>query len=568
VDAAQAIQLFAGLMDGDSRESAQARLAAAAGARELLVFLREPESDTLLPAPGWRKTLPGGPAWRALLARACAPGVHRASVPWEGGEPAVEAVGCVSDGVGIVLIGGTVSDADAQLLCLMAPLLKAAFRAQQALAASAGELQAARSEVRHVSTLMMALDETRAQLDRSLSELDRQARSLEQARQRAEQATRSKDEFMAMLGHELRNPLAPIKTALDLLKMRGVWSQEHEVMQRQVRHMIRLVDDLLDVARIVGGKLLLQPAPVEIAAVVARALETASPLLTGRAQSVCVDVPATGLLVHGDAPRLEQVFSNLLTNASKYSDAGTRIDVVARREGGSVRIEVRDQGIGIEPSLLQDVFELFNQQGRGLDRAQGGLGLGLAIVRNLVALHHGTVAAHSDGPGRGSCFVVELPLLEGKTACEAPAAPMEQPAIGGVPVGPARARILLVDDNADGRGTLALALATIGHDVRTAADAFEALQIAADYRPDVAVLDIGLPVMDGYELAARLRQLPGRPIRMIAVTGYGQAGDKARAIAAGFHAHFVKPVDFDALLSTIERLAAEELPALQGEWAP
>ncbi|MEO7251185.1 MAG: ATP-binding protein, partial [Arenimonas sp.] len=534
----------------ERRDEAARELASALGADELLVLLHDPDADAMMPAAGWRKTLPGGSEWRDLLHRSLHAGVHRGDVPWSGCKSLRKAVGCAEDGFAILLIGGEVSEEDSKLICSMIPLLKAALTAQQALAAATGELQVARSEIRQATALMKSLDETRAELDRSLTQLDWQARSLEQARSRAEQATRSKDEFMAMLGHELRNPLAPIKTALELLKMRGIWSQEHEVMQRQSNHMIRLVEDLLDVSRIAGGKLTLNRSPTQVSTIIARALETAAPLIDQRRQRVRLDVPETGLCVSGDPARLAQVFSNLLTNASKYSDIECSIEVTARREGEVVRVAVDDHGIGIEASMLEDVFALFHQQGRGLDRAQGGLGLGLAIVRNLVTLHDGKVEAYSAGPGQGSTFVVWLPV------CEAVAEGSTDASTIGIAnaLDRPRSRILLVDDNADARNTLAHALRTLGHEVSAAADGFEALEVVDKFQPDFAFLDIGLPVMDGYELADRLRQRPGKPIRLVAVTGYGQPEDKARARTAGFLAHFVKPVDFAQLLAAMETL--------------
>jgi signal transduction histidine kinase/CheY-like chemotaxis protein len=570
MDAKQAIDLVVALASVEDRPANARELAQASGAEDLLVFVHDTDADALLPAPGWRKTLPGGADWRRFLASARDDGLHRGDLPWLGATRRV--LGCAAQGLAIVFIGGQVSDADAELVRSMAPMLKAALAAQQGLAVATGELQAARSEIRQAAALMKALDETRAQLDRSLIELDWQARSLDQARSRAERATRSKDEFMAMLGHELRNPLAPIKTALGLLKMRGIWSQEHEVMQRQVNHMIRLVEDLLDVSRIAGGKLTLQKSPTQVAAIVGRAIETAAPLIDQRRQVLAVDVAAEGLCVFGDPARLAQVFANLLTNASKYSDTDSRIVVEARRVDDRVRVSVRDEGIGIDAGLLEEVFGLFHQEGRGLDRAQGGLGLGLAIVRNLVLLHEGNVEAHSEGPGHGSTFVVELPICPSDHPV-----PAVSGADGRLATGhgaqPAW-RILLVDDNADARETLAQALVTLGHAVASAADGFEALGLAETFAPDVALLDIGLPVMDGYELADRLRHRDATAaITLVAVTGYGQPEDKARARTAGFDAHFVKPVDLQKLLAKIRALrvaphAAPRVGAAHGRAAP
>jgi CheY-like chemotaxis protein/anti-sigma regulatory factor (Ser/Thr protein kinase) len=264
-----------------------------------------------------------------------------------------------------------------------------------------------------------------------------------------------------------------------------------------------------------------------------------------------VDVATEGLCVAGDAARLAQVFANLLTNAAKYSDPGGRITVKAQRVADRVRVSVRDEGIGIESGLLEQVFSLFHQEGRGLDRAQGGLGLGLAIVRNLVLMHEGTVEARSDGPGEGSTFVVELPLCASHERAQE-----EGGTAPRIVAGERRHHILLVDDNVDARDTLAFAFGALGHRVTSAGDAFQALERTDASRPDVAVLDIGLPGIDGYELADRLRQRDGQRLTLIAVTGYGQPGDKARAITAGFDAHFVKPVDFKQLVATLESLAA------------
>ena len=554
MDVTQAIELVVALASAENRAGRARELAATLGAEDLLVVLHDVDADALMPAPGWRKTLPGGAGWARFLDCAKRDGIHRGDLPWTGATCRI--LGCASQGLAIVFIGGEVSDADAALFCSMAPLLKAALAAQQGLASARGELEAAKSEIRQAAALMKALDETRAELDRSLIELDWQARSLEQARSRAERATRSKDEFMAMLGHELRNPLAPIKTALSLLKMRRVWSQEHEVMQRQVNHMIRLVEDLLDVSRIAGGKLTLERVPTQLATIVATAVETAAPLIDQRGQVLAVDVDAHGLCILGDPARLAQVFANLLTNASKYSDTGSRIVVEARRVDDRVRVSVRDQGIGIDAGLLEDVFTLFHQEGRGLDRAQGGLGLGLAIVRNLVQLHEGAVEAHSEGPGHGSTFVVELPI------CPSDVHVLALPGAEGVLVDGDNShrswRVLMVDDNADARETLAQAFVALGHAVASAADGVEALALAGTFAPDVALLDIGLPGMDGYELADRLRHRDAAaPVTLIAVTGYGQPEDKARARTAGFDAHFVKPVDLQKLLAKIRALRHE-----------
>jgi PAS domain S-box-containing protein len=376
---------------------------------------------------------------------------------------------------------------------------------------------------------------------------------LERLRRSAESANRAKDEFLAILGHELRNPLSPILTALQLMQLRGDGGErERTVIERQVAHLTRLVDDLLDVSRIAGGKVELKREVIELGAVVARAIEMASPLLERRTHMLTMEVARTGTPVDVDVTRIAQVIANLLTNAAKYTPAGGNIIVTSRVVRDQVELSVRDDGIGISPEVLPQVFDLFVQERQGLDRADGGLGLGLTIVRNLVQLHGGSVAAFSSGAGQGSEFIVRLPLARR-------AADVQVHKRSGLRITPrasAPQRILVVDDNEDSAVMLSNALRMMGHDVRVAYDGPTALQIAQEFHPRTAFLDIGLPVMDGYELSARLRALDDSgEMRLFALTGYGQEADRQRSREAGFQRHLVKPLDIVQLREVLEPAA-------------
>jgi signal transduction histidine kinase/GAF domain-containing protein/ActR/RegA family two-component response regulator len=375
----------------------------------------------------------------------------------------------------------------------------------------------------------------------------------EEARTVAEEAGRAKDDFLAMLGHELRNPLQPIVTALKLMDLRGdeVFRAERAMIARQVRHVVRLVDDLLDVSRFTSGKLLLETERIEVARAIASAIESASPLFEQRSQQVTVSVPENGLPVLVDPARLSQAVANLLTNAAKYTEPRGHITVTAAGEAGQVCIRVRDTGIGIDPGVLPTVFDLFVQAKRSIDRSQGGLGLGLTIVRKLVELQGGSVSAHSAGIGSGSEFVIRLPLASGAEP-ESLARPRSSRVEG------ARARpwrVLVVDDNEDIADGLSATLQALGCVTRVAYDGPSAIAAAEDFDADLALLDIGLPVMDGYEVARRLRQIPGtRAMRLVALTGYGRSSDKQKALEAGFDQHIAKPVEFDTIRDLLVRL--------------
>ena len=360
---------------------------------------------------------------------------------------------------------------------------------------------------------------------------------------------RSKDEFLAMLGHELRNPLAPILTALHVMRLRSAnegTEKERAIIERQVNHLSRLVDDLLDVSRATMGKIDLRREPLEVSTAVARAVEVAAPLLQAKGHRLSVKVPGAGLLVAGDPVRLSQVIANLLHNAAKYTEEGGQIDVEAHLDGAIVSISVKDNGRGIAPERLSSMFELFVQGDQPADRSQGGLGVGLTLVRSLVQLHGGDVEARSAGPGTGSVFTVRLPALADRRVL-----PLDKPAI--IPPRLARRRILVVDDNRDAAEMLAQVLAHAGHEVREEHDGLAALVAAAQFKPQVIVLDLGLPGLDGFEVARRLRADPQiDPPRIVALTGYGQDSDRRRTAEVGIDLHLVKPVDIDALLAAVE----------------
>ncbi|HKY91996.1 MAG TPA: ATP-binding protein [Nevskiaceae bacterium] len=388
----------------------------------------------------------------------------------------------------------------------------------------------------------------------------RARQQIEQLRVKAEAANRAKDEFLAVLGHELRNPLAPMVTVLDLLdaKMEQGVARERDILRRQVTHLTRLVDDLMDASRIARGKVMLQREPLEIRSVVDHALETCSPILVGRTRAVDVDVPANGLRVMGDAVRLRQVVANLLTNSAKFTPPDREIRVSAALDLGSVVLEVRDAGCGIAPELLPTIFDAFTQGRQGTDRTSGGLGLGLAIVRGLVEQHGGQVEVSSGGPGQGARVCVHLPLYAeglGRAVVDAPIRTSRELVVRQL-------RCLIVDDNRDAANALSAALHAQGHDVRVAHEAEQALALCREFTPDVAVLDIGLPRTDGYELARQLRAIDGLDdLPLVALTGYGLTSDRQRAASAGFTRHLVKPAPLDrieaAIQSAVTRVRSE-----------
>jgi PAS domain S-box-containing protein len=369
-----------------------------------------------------------------------------------------------------------------------------------------------------------------------------------------EEADIRRNEFLAMLSHELRNPLAPIRNALGVMRMSGVSESTLEwaktVVDRQVSHLTRLVDDLLDVSRIASGKITLQREPLDVAQVVSGAVESSQPLIDSHRHTLEIRLSDEPLRIEGDLTRLSQVLMNLLNNAAQYTPEGGGIRLTVERDGEEAVIRIRDTGIGIPADLLPKVFELFMQGDRSLDRAQGGLGIGLTLVYRLVTLHGGSVEAASEGSGLGSEFIIRLPLLE----VPAPAPP--RPAQRQERRAESSRRVLVVDDNRDAAETLELLLQLWGHEVQSAYDGGEALSRFQEFQPDVVLLDIGLPGMNGYEVARQIRSLPEslagyRDVMLVAVTGYGHESDRLQSQEAGFDQHLVKPVQSEILRDLI-----------------
>jgi signal transduction histidine kinase/CheY-like chemotaxis protein len=393
----------------------------------------------------------------------------------------------------------------------------------------------------------LALDEAisasvTAYVGQSETALREQAAALKEADQR-------KTDFMAMLAHELRNPLAPILTSIELLRLLGSQdrhiNQAREIIERQVKQMVRLVDDLLDLTRIARGKLELRRSLFDVGQAVMQAVQTTRPLLEAQGHQLSVELPTEPIHLEADETRIVQVLVNLLSNAGKYTDRSGSIHLSVSREGDEAVLRVRDNGVGIETEMLGRIFDLFTQIDRSLDRSQGGLGIGLTLVRQLVELHGGRVSAHSEGPGKGSEFVVHLPITSPRPAPLDP--PGESPQPGAMPSTATARHILIIEDNADARETLALLLQMLGHHVETAATGPDGVNLALSMRPQVVLIDLGLPGLDGFEVARRIRTALGAGVRLVALSGYAQEEDRRRTLEAGFDAHLPKPVELEEL---------------------
>jgi signal transduction histidine kinase/ActR/RegA family two-component response regulator len=393
---------------------------------------------------------------------------------------------------------------------------------------------------------IVELEDVAQALKHAAHDRDRAAAQVQEALRDAEEANRSKDQFMAMLGHELRNPLAPITNAVQIMALKGdeATATERHIIERQLVHVNRLVDDLLDVSRITSGRLMIRREPVRISEVLTQVVDTVGMSLFQRELSVDLDPQLSQAWVLGDETRLAQIFNNLLVNAIKFTPPGGSIRVHAVRHREEVQVAVEDSGVGMTQEDLERVFDLFYQAPQSADRARGGLGLGLPIVRSLVSMHGGSVVASSAGPGKGSCVTVHLPLCPAPRVAEP--RPAVQPAHGG-------GHVLVVDDNEDAADTCGALLELSGYTVRTAYTPQAALQALSEFSPDLAILDIGLPGMSGYELAASMKAAGYRG-RMVALTGYGQAADLAASRQAGFDSHLTKPVTPAALLALVDRL--------------
>ena len=464
--------------------------------------------------------------------------------------PAATLDGVVMASMRAILTGGALL-----MMCGLAAVLFVSRRlaADLAAATKAAEAVAEGESVAvidgHVSEtrrLQRSLASAASLLQRRARERDEQIRRTEAARVEAEQANKTKDQFLAVLGHELRNPLAPALTALELMRARGpdVFPRERAILQRQVAHMTRLVNDLLDVSRLARGKIDIDRRRFELREAVDAALDMVQPAIAQKQHALQVSVPANGLVIDGDVQRIVQVLSNLLANAAKYTPPGGRIALTASASNGLARIECQDNGPGIPADLVPSLFDRFAQGPRAIDRREGGLGLGLALARSFAELHGGSVSLEPPASGTGSRFVVNLPIVSDVDApVSVPEAPPAARRTGR--------RVLLVEDNEDAREMLRSALGDAGHVVATAASASEAISLSAAFRPDVGVFDIGLPGMNGYELAREVRR-SNVTIRLIALTGYGQAADVDAARNAGFDAHCTKPVTTVTLLGLIE----------------
>jgi signal transduction histidine kinase/ActR/RegA family two-component response regulator len=529
---ADAIPMIAALarlaLAGERRERAR-ELARQLGAEELLILIRDEELGVWLPAPGFPQTLPDGLRWARFFAELTDDPFlppRTAELPYPGlGIRKVEAH-LAADGAVLALLGGTPRQLRVQEILAGLPLLTKVLAAEHAVQSGAASAELSRVAAERAESLAAALAKAQRELQGALREV------------RA--AERRKDEFLAMLAHELRNPLAPLLTTLELMKVRrDPEPRMLEVAIRQALRLSRLVDDLLDVSRVTQGKISLQQAPVELGELVREAVEQVEVKTRTRDQTISLALPDEPVWMRGDRERLHQVLANVLGNATKFTPKGGAIGVSLSAASDRLHLKIRDTGKGIPAELLPSIFEVFAQGPVTLDRTETGLGIGLALVKSLTELHGGCVTARSEGPGLGSEFTLSFPRIEAPAASESPT--------WTPPAGAPPSRILIVDDNVDGAAMLEDYLTMAGNEVAVVHDGPSALARSESFRPQVVFLDIGLPGKDGYAVARELRQAAGPQPYLVALTGYGAEEDRRRMIDAGFDAHLLKPPSLDRI---------------------
>lgn len=538
------VDLVGRLCGSTDRTAAAADLARHVGVEEVFLYVTDPVLPVMLPAPGFAQTMRGGERWRRFLAQCGSPGRHAGVIDLPRGAAPRRALALASEGFALILAGGEPVQAQLDTIDSLLRMVRGVLQAELRAMVASAQAEEARSAAGRAQMLADALEAARADAARLNAEL--------------RQEHVRKDHFLAMLGHELRNPLAPLVTSIELLRRGGedrrTRDERLDIMTRQLGQLSRLVEDLLDVSRVSHGRIELRRERHRLRDTVAHALEAARGALEARRHAAEIVAAEGDLYVDADRIRLTQVFGNLIHNAAKYTDPGGRLVITLAREGDDAVVSLRDNGIGIEPEVLPRVFDLFAQAPISLSRSQGGLGVGLTLVRSLVKLHGGQVAAQSPGLGKGSTFTVRLPVVAPPDALtNAPQAP--QPARSGRAVS-----VLVVDDNRDAADSLAALLRMGGHRAEVAYTGLGALHLSSDLAPDVYLIDIGLPDMDGYELARRLRRVVRREVHLAAITGYGSPEDKRRAQEAGFDEHIVKPVMPDALESLMRRAASQAIP--------
>jgi signal transduction histidine kinase/CheY-like chemotaxis protein len=544
----QLTAIFTRLQNAGTRHDAANELATHTRSDQVLLFFKDDPSSLYCPAPGMAPLRAHATPRQRFLRQCAGAGRAEARLDADDGATGIPAYGIGCGTAVLVFLGERPGSIEADAIGALLPLLATSMRQEHGACAPAVDGRVACDGC----GLPGALELSRGELCSAREHGAHEQRLRCAAETALRDADRRTDEFLAMLAHELRNPLAPISMAAQILTLGAVNEQRRQqagqIIERQIGHLSGLLDDLLDVARVAGGQVVLAHELLDLRALARDAVEQARPLLMARRHRLELALPAPPALVRGDATRLVQVIANLLDNASRYTPPGGNITLRMAIAPEHVELIVSDDGIGIAAKLLPRVFGLFTQGERGIDRAQGGLGLGLALVKGLVERHGGSVVAHSPGVGQGSRFSIRLPRALGET--------LAPPALAMARAPASALSIMIVDDNADAAQTLAVFLESRGHMVQVAFDGHSALDMASSLAPQVLLLDIGLPDVDGYQLARTLRALtPTARATFIALTGYGQPQDKERARAAGFDHHLTKPVAPAALLGLLDALS-------------